>query len=32
MGGHKMTDLVLGIAIIILAVSIIMLDRKKMDK
>ena len=29
MGGYKMTDFILGVAIIVLAICIIMLDRKK---
>lgn len=32
MGGYKMTDFILGVAIIILAICIIMLDRKKKNK
>lgn len=32
MGGHKMTDFILGVAIIVLAICIIMLDRKKKNK
>lgn len=32
MGGYKMTDFILGVAIIVLAICIIMLDRKKKNK
>lgn len=32
MGSYKMTDFILGVAIIILAICIIMLDRKKKNK
>ena len=32
MGGYKMTDFILGVAIIILAICVLILDRKKKNK